>query len=432
MLIESSQASIPLYQQTFNESVRKLDSFLDTTTHLIFSITQFIVAVIILILVFRIIIWMSKEDEKIVISPFDIQTYTKTYNGKIISDSLILEVYRIGKIHRTDYAGISSERIVLPKVTPNSECLETKISSLGEISIGGIKIPGGELAAVFKQLWPFGGTGKRITGSLQECESGIRLTAQMEGYEIFFWDTKRERTQTDSEDQIISRIQDLAFMMVFDLSKEKTKAKTWTGLKYFTEALEAYSRYTKNQQLEDLEIASKKCIEAERSEHDYQLLSSLFYNLGIAYFNIEEFKFSKELFEHYIELEKDNESAFIGLGASLSSLDQHEEALKAYDRALKINPDNAIALINKGKSLFLLGKTEDALNIYDKVLGTNPEDKDALYDRACIYCRKGEIKEALDDLKSAIEEDQKWKEIAKNDEDFRKLYENELFKKLVK
>ncbi len=457
-LIESAQSAIPIFQQTLtgsygvnflletannstftinnstfsiNNLISCINDSISSINNLIFSIVQFLVAITLLTFIFKLIIWMSREDEKIVVSPFDIHISEKRYNEKIISDSLILELRRIDQIHCNDYPNINPEKIILPKVTPNRECLEAKISSVGEFSIGGVNLPIGDLAVVLKQLWPLGGPGRRITGNLQECESGIRLTAQMEGNEVFYWDTSRENIQNGDGDQIISKIRELAFMIVYDISKEELQAKTWTGLKYYTEALEAYSRYTKNQQFEFLELSAKNCIGAKKAEPEYQLLYSLFYNLGIAYFNREKYECSRKMFEHSTDLNKNHEGSFIGLGASLSSLDKHEDALKAYDRALRINQENADAMINKGKSLFIIGRLEDALKVYNTVLETDPDDKDALYDRACIYCTNGKKKEALNDLKHAIKVYPEWKEYAKNDEDFKKLWSDELFKKLM-
>jgi tetratricopeptide (TPR) repeat protein len=429
-LIKITQASDLSFQQTMYESVGSIDSFFKIFSHLIYSIIQFAVSVILLIFLIRIILWMSREDGRIVIFPFDIQTYSKEYNGKVISDSIVIEVNKIGKIHKTEYLDLKSEKIEFPIVTPNREILDTKISSIGEFSFGGVNIPVGELAMALKQLWPIGGPGKYINGSIQESKLRMRLSAHMDGSENHSWYTESEKTRFGNEDRIISTIKDLSFKIVFDLSKQK-EAKNCISFKYFTEALEAYSQYAKTQNPKYLEVASENCINAKNADSNYQLLYSIFYNLGIAYFDLEKYECSKKMFEHSIDLKRSEENAFTGLGASLASLEQYDEALKAFDTVLKISPDNSDALIQKGKIFFLCGKYTDSINIYNKVLKSDPNDSYALYDRACVYCLLGNENDALKDLKYAIENDPKWKEEAKNDDDLKNMKDNESFKQLV-
>jgi len=55
----------------------------------------------------------------------------------------------------------------------------------------------------------------------------------------------------------------------------------------------------------------------------------------------------------------------------------------------------------------------------------------ACYSRASIFALKGEKEESLSNLKKAIKEDQSYKEKAKQDQDFKKLWDDEDFRKLV-
>ncbi len=152
---------------------------------------------------FRFLIFLSKGSEEIIILPFTVNSDNKKYDGKIISDSLIVELRKIKKIHEHKFEEeeINFEKIYLPKLTPDSENFETKISNLKDINIGGLTISILGILTVFRLLWPFGEQVKTIRGNLQECDSEIHLIALMEGPKVHGWDLilklKNPKTKID-------------------------------------------------------------------------------------------------------------------------------------------------------------------------------------------------------------------------------------------
>ncbi|HEX3021581.1 MAG TPA: tetratricopeptide repeat protein, partial [Lachnospiraceae bacterium] len=355
----------------------------------------------------RLVYFLSKKGEEIVVLPFDINTSKKTYTGSIISNSLVVELRNIKEIHNRKFEeeGITCEKISLPMLAPNTEQLETTVSNLGNINVAGMTLSMGGLLTVLKRLWPLGGQAITIKGSLQESDSEIHLIALMEGPSARGWDRVIKIKKWTNEDKIPELIKDLAFMITYDLSKQDITAKTWTSLRYFTEALDSYSQYIVTKKPDYLENALKNCIKASQEEKDYQILFNLFYNLGLSYYDIKDYHSVEDAFRRCITLMPNNENGFVGLGAALSGLGRHEDALKALDKALEINPEDAYAWYNKGYALNDLGRYEDALKAFDKALEVNPEDAYAWNNKGYALSGLGQNEDALKAFEKSLEID---------------------------
>lgn len=87
-------------------------------------------------------------------------------------------------------------------------------------------------------------------------------------------------------------------------------------------------------------------------------------------------------------------------------------------------PVNSNALDN-------LGRYEEAIDCYDKCLDLNCNDAHAWYNRPCSKVKKSDIENGLADLKKAIEIDKKYMELAREDEDFESIRNDERFKASV-
>ena len=87
--------------------------------------------------------------------------------------------------------------------------------------------------------------------------------------------------------------------------------------------------------------------------------------------------------------------------------------------------------VNKGVALGKLGRIDEAVKAYDKAIEIKPDFAEASYNAACTYCLKGDKENALRNLSKAIKSDAKCKEYAKKDEDFKNLWDDEDFKRLV-
>jgi tetratricopeptide (TPR) repeat protein len=85
----------------------------------------------------------------------------------------------------------------------------------------------------------------------------------------------------------------------------------------------------------------------------------------------------------------------------------------------------------RGFSLLMQRKYEEAIENLKKATELSPYHFRSWYNMACAYALQNKKKEALESLKKAIELNSKYKEKAKKDWDFKNLWEDEDFKKLV-
>jgi tetratricopeptide (TPR) repeat protein len=78
-----------------------------------------------------------------------------------------------------------------------------------------------------------------------------------------------------------------------------------------------------------------------------------------------------------------------------------------------------------------LARYDEALKAYEKEIELKPEDADAWFHKACAYSLKGDKENALKHLSKVIDLDAKYKEKAKSDDDFKNLWNDEDFKRVV-
>lgn len=110
---------------------------------------------------------------------------------------------------------------------------------------------------------------------------------------------------------------------------------------------------------------------------------------------------------------------------------EYDVAIEMYKKAIELKPNYANAYINWAMALRRLGKYDEAIEKCKKATGLNPDYARAWYNMACYYSLQNKKVEALENLKKAIQLNSKYKERAKEDEDFKNLWEDEDFKKLV-
>ena len=155
-------------------------------------------------------------------------------------------------------------------------------------------------------------------------------------------------------------------------------------------------------------------------------------NKGVTLDELGRYEEALKAYEKAIELKPDDADVWTNKGDALVDLGRYEEALKASEKAIELNPDLAEAWANKGDALGGLGRYDEALKASEKAIELNPDLADAWYGLACVYSLKDDEENALKNLSKAIELNPKCKEDAKKDKDFKNLWDDEDFKKLVK
>jgi tetratricopeptide (TPR) repeat protein len=88
-------------------------------------------------------------------------------------------------------------------------------------------------------------------------------------------------------------------------------------------------------------------------------------------------KNSIELFNHALQVTKDNDLAHVSLGIALDAAGKSQEAMYNYQTAIKINPLNYKAHYNLANALKEQGNIEESLKYFQETLLINPNIADA-------------------------------------------------------
>jgi len=202
----------------------------------------------------------------------------------------------------------------------------------------------------------------------------------------------------------------------FQSDKWFNKGSTFADLDRYEEALKAYD----------------KAIKLKPNVY------STWFNKFSILFDLDRYEEALKAIDKAIELKPGNANAWFNKGSTFVNLDRYEEALKAIDKGIELKPGNANAWNEKG---FILGKLdqyeeslkayEEALKAYDKAIKLKPGNANAWYNSACVYSTIGDKEKSLSCLRKAIDIDMSFKETAKKDKDFEKLWVDESFKKLI-
>lgn len=118
-------------------------------------------------------------------------------------------------------------------------------------------------------------------------------------------------------------------------------------------------------------------------------------------------------------------------GQILESVNRNDDAMTAYEKATTLDPGNSDAWQNKAGLLAKTNKLDEAIVSYTKAIELNPAQPVFLYNRGCAYSRKGDKTNALADLAKAISMNPQFRSYVQNDEDFKSLWEDPDFKKII-
>lgn len=431
----------------------------------LFSVVGIAISISVLLLLGMTAYWIWFDDG-IFIQPFTMGCCGEDYNGSAISDLLISELQRIRRIYdptgylrpRESWASRmkGTMRDIIEKPLTNAEVphevsqryvQEELSSSVSEVrmppamsinmslahTMPNININTGPALVSIGQILMFlktisGNPVNTITGSLQRYGTGIHLVAWIGQSRTGAWKVFREageESQIHNEEGLPGMVKDLAFMIAKDISKEKPEARTWHGLKLFTEAMDEYNQYFLIGDDQNLKRSMELCLQAVRSEIGYTNdPAALFHNLGRVYLIRNNYEVAERLFRESIKLKPNEGDVFSGLGFALYKQKKFSDAIIANDRAIKlyekvvearwkqpnpyevsinINNDLAGAWNNKGTSLDHNGKYDAAINAFEIALGIKPDYAMAWNNKGITQIHQGNYNEAIRSFDKALE-----------------------------
>ncbi len=112
---------------------------------------------------------------------------------------------------------------------------------------------------------------------------------------------------------------------------------------------------------------------------------------------------SIELFNHTLQITKNNALAHNSIAPSLAEEGRINLAFHHFNEAIRIRPDYADAYNNRGNVYRRLGQYQQAIADYSKAISLNPDYADAYYNRGLAYFIQGEYKAGCIDAKKACE-----------------------------
>jgi tetratricopeptide (TPR) repeat protein len=413
----------------------------------LFNTVKICIFIIFLISMFFILIKISVQ-EGTVILPFEVSE-NDNLSGIAIADQLTAELIQIQKIHNVKYEDITlrtnssyfAPRFATEQALGNSEMVVPKagtiefgMGDIGNIDTGAGSLSMGTLIIAFKNIIPSAKSIDTIRGSLQRDGSTIVLVALLEGNRVQSWMIKRP--SNNERDQIPEMIKDLAFMIAFDQQQSDVSAKTWEGLKYYTEALDAYHQYQLSGYPSFLDLAWNNSLRAIKSEKGYKNTYDLMLSILFSYIMIGKennaIDYSNKIIEvnpatpygwtnkgsvlHYqgkyegaigayeeaIRLDPGYALAWNGKGTALDNQGKYEEAIEAYEEAIRLDPDFARVWNNKGNALDNQGKYEEAIKSYERAIHLNPDYALAWNGKGTALYNQSKYEEAIDAYEEAI------------------------------
>jgi len=443
---------MPIKSERLSNTVPKVEGqnqsgFLDTIAANLFILLKIIIFTLILLAIIFAFIKIYTQ-QGIVILPFDIKN--ENLSGIAISNQITSELLRIKQIHSTKYKAkiLSKSQIIfetglsvdlssseLNTLVPKTEIMGFSMADTGTISTGYGSLDPGKLIIAFKNICPASKPDTTIRGSLQRYGSNIVLVAMLEGNNIQSW-MVRQPVDNNNEEQLYEMIWNLTFMIAHDLPQSNVSAKTWKGLKYYTEALDAYNQYELTGNLDAIYRAGKYSLKAISSEKGYRNPYDLLRTLEFEYVSIGKPSNAIEICNETIELDPSSEygwenkanilhilnkrkeaiqaydnatainpmyaEAWNDKGSALNDLTKYDEAIKAYDEAIRINPKYAYAWNNKGLAFDAQRKYDDAIKAYDEAIRINPNYANAWNNKGYALDAKGKNDEAIKSYNEAI------------------------------
>ncbi len=112
---------------------------------------------------------------------------------------------------------------------------------------------------------------------------------------------------------------------------------------------------------------------------------------------------SIDLFNHALQVTKNNDAAHNNLASFLLEAGKFEEALEHYNEAIRIKSDDAYCYYNRGLTYFKLDRQPQAIEDYSKAILLKPDFADAYNSRGLAYDKLGQSQKAVEDFSKAID-----------------------------
>ncbi len=131
--------------------------------------------------------------------------------------------------------------------------------------------------------------------------------------------------------------------------------------------------------------------------------SRMYHTLGLTYSRLQLYPQAIEDFRKSIEIDPCDPGAYQNLSAAYNNMGLSEKAIEVCNKALLIKPDDTKSLINLGVALGQLKKFDDAIETFKKGIQANPNDSELYYNLAYTYAQTGQTDMAIQNYLKTIE-----------------------------
>lgn len=124
-------------------------------------------------------------------------------------------------------------------------------------------------------------------------------------------------------------------------------------------------------------------------------VAEVYYNLGNAYFELNNFNSAVNAYLHAIELDQSMVSASYNLARVYIESKQIDKGMDLLNDLLEDDPENSVLLGTLGWALFLTDDLSGSLDVYKGILERIEDDDNALYNAAVLSLKLEHKEEAL-------------------------------------
>jgi len=141
------------------------------------------------------------------------------------------------------------------------------------------------------------------------------------------------------------------------------------------------------------------------SEQQNLTRCEIYYHLGLAYQQNEDWELARQAYQQVIDLDVPNLvklSAYLNLGNIYQGLNQ-QEAIAYFEKVTQIAPNFAQGYFNYGIALKTSGRFTEAITAYQKAISLEPDYADAHQNLGVVMMKVGYFPEAITSFTTAIQ-----------------------------
>jgi arylsulfatase A-like enzyme/Flp pilus assembly protein TadD len=183
----------------------------------------------------------------------------------------------------------------------------------------------------------------------------------------------------------------------------------------FAEAAEAYGEIIKFNPQSPANYVNLALIEAKMDRFEEAVLTlergiaaipgsvTLLSRLAHTYMVMGRLQKSLDAWQAVLVIDPKYFDGLLASGWILDLMGKKEEAREFLDRALEIEPENRFLRKTSAMNLAVTGQLKEAIAVYERLKQENPADFEVLQDLGIAYGYAGDINQAIENLKAAVE-----------------------------